>query len=76
MPRAVGRQGAAARASDALAQLRALRKGDGKRAHQFEVKECEAVYDVVAEADYAKIVEKRRREAGKGGGRGLDYRRP
>eukprot|EP00803_Ostreobium_quekettii_P010532 evm.model.scf_244.12 EVM.evm.TU.scf_244.12 scf_244:99156-114216(+) len=64
MPRAAGRQGAGARASDALAQLRALRKGDGKRAHQFEVRECEAVYDVVAEEDYAKIVEKRRREAG------------
>ena len=67
MPRLSTRQepkGSQSRTSDALAQLRALRKGDGKRAEQYKVKEAEAVYDVVDEEDYAKIVEKRRKEAG------------
>ncbi|GIL61548.1 hypothetical protein Vafri_16011, partial [Volvox africanus] len=51
---------AAAKAISALEQLRAAREGSGKRALTFEVKEEDAVYDVVDEQQYADIVKKRR----------------
>ncbi|GLI66368.1 hypothetical protein VaNZ11_010151 [Volvox africanus] len=51
---------AAAKAMSALEQLRAAREGSGKRALTFEVKEEDAVYDVVDEQQYADIVKKRR----------------
>ncbi|EFJ41338.1 hypothetical protein VOLCADRAFT_107737 [Volvox carteri f. nagariensis] len=51
---------AAAKAKSALEQLRAAREGSGKRALTYEVKEEDAVYDVVDEHQYAEIVKKRR----------------
>ncbi|GMH42291.1 hypothetical protein BSKO_10210 [Bryopsis sp. KO-2023] len=51
--------------SDAIARLRADREGGtGARARTFEVREESAVYDVVDEKDYSKLVEKRRQEGG------------
>jgi DNA polymerase alpha subunit A len=49
-----------AKAESALAALRAAREGAGKRALNFEIKEEEAVYDVVDDQQYAEIVKKRR----------------
>ncbi len=49
----------------ALAELAELRKSGGKRADKYELKEEEAVYDVVDEDEYARIVQKRREEGGK-----------
>ena len=47
-----------------LAQLQELRRTGGKRVHNFELKEEEAVYDEVQEQDYAKLVQDRREDAG------------
>ena len=58
----VGRGGVKVRS--ALAELAELRKSGGKRADRFEVKEEEAVYDVVDEKEYARIVQQRREEGG------------
>ena len=48
----------------ALEQLAELRKTGAKRVDTFEVREEEAVYDVVDDAEYAKLVQKRREEGG------------
>jgi DNA polymerase alpha subunit A len=48
----------------ALDELAELRKTGGKRVDRFEVREEEAVYDVVDDAEYAKLVQKRREEGG------------
>lgn len=53
------------KAKNALAELAELRKSGAKRADRFEVKEEQAVYDVVDEAEYAKLVQKRREEGGR-----------
>ena len=58
----MGRGGA--KVKSALQELAELRRSGGKRADLFEVKEEEAVYDVVDEAEYAKIVAQRREEGG------------
>ncbi|PRW60975.1 DNA polymerase alpha catalytic subunit [Chlorella sorokiniana] len=55
-----GRSGA----KSALQELAELRKSGGKRVDRFELKEEEAVYDVVDDAEYAKLVQKRREEGG------------
>jgi DNA polymerase alpha subunit A len=55
---------APSRASNALEQLRDLKRTGKKQAIAYELKEEEAVYDVVDEDDYADIVAKRRREGG------------
>lgn len=52
------------RASNALEQLRELKRTGKKQAIAYELKEEEAVYDVVDEDDYADLVAKRRREGG------------
>ncbi len=52
------------KAKSALAELAELRKSGAKRADRFEVKEEAAVYDVVDEDEYAKLVQKRREEGG------------
>jgi DNA polymerase alpha subunit A len=52
------------KASSALEQLKAAREGGAKRLDKFSLKEEEAVYDVVEDNEYAKIVSKRRAEAG------------
>jgi DNA polymerase alpha subunit A len=49
----------------ALAELAAARSGQ-RRALTYEVKQEEAVYDVVDEDQYAQIVAKRRMDAGVG----------
>lgn len=49
----------------ALAELAAARSGQ-RRALTYEVKQEEAVYDVVDEDQYAQIVAKRRMDAGEG----------
>ncbi|PNH02378.1 DNA polymerase alpha catalytic subunit [Tetrabaena socialis] len=51
---------AAAKTKGALEQLKAARAGAGKRALAYEVKEEDAVYDVVDDHQYAEIVKKRR----------------
>lgn len=51
-------------AKSALQELAELRKSGGKRVDRFELKEEEAVYDVVDDAEYAKLVQKRREEGG------------
>lgn len=56
------RPGAKAKAS--FAQFQELKRTGGKRIHNFELKEEEAVYDEVQEQDYAKLVQDRREEAG------------
>ncbi len=48
----------------ALQELAELRKSGAKRVDRFELKEEEAVYDVVDDAEYAKLVQKRREEGG------------
>lgn len=48
----------------ALEELAELRKSGAKRVDRFEVKEEDDVYDVVDEAEYAKLVQKRREEGG------------
>lgn len=50
-------------ARSALEELRARRTG-GKRDDRFELKEEEAVYDVVDDAKYEEIVNERRKTAG------------
>ena len=57
-------------AKSALQELAELRKSGGKRVDRFELKEEEAVYDVVDDAEYAKLVQKRREEGG-AWGRGI-----
>ena len=52
------------RVRSALQELAELRKSGGKRVDTYELKEEEAVYDEVDEADYAKLVQKRREEGG------------
>lgn len=54
------------KAKGALAALAELRKGGGKSGQldRFELKEEEAVYDVVDEQSYAQLVQKRREEGG------------
>jgi DNA polymerase alpha subunit A len=52
------------KAKSALAELAELRKSGAKRADRFEIKEEAAVYDVVDEDEYAKLVQKRREEGG------------
>lgn len=51
-------------AKSALQELAELRKSGGKRVDRYELKEEEAVYDVVDDAEYAKLVQKRREEGG------------
>ncbi|KAL6757111.1 hypothetical protein V8C86DRAFT_3135851 [Haematococcus lacustris] len=52
-------------AKSALEQLKAAREGGGaKRIADFEVEKEEAVYDVVEEEEYARIVAKRKDEGG------------
>jgi DNA polymerase alpha subunit A len=53
-----------ATARGALEALKAAREGGTKRVSNFEVKQEDAVYDVVEEQEYAKIVAKRRAEGG------------
>ena len=53
-----------AKAKASFAQFQELRRTGGKRVHDFELKEEEAVYDEVQEQDYAKLVQDRREEAG------------
>ena len=48
----------------AIQELAELRKTGGKRVNNFELKEEEAVYDEVDDAEYAKLVAKRREEGG------------
>lgn len=52
------------KARSALAELAELRKSGARRADAYEIKEEEAVYDVVDEAQYSKLVQKRREEGG------------
>ena len=52
----------------ALEELAELRKSGAKRVDRFELKEEDAVYDVVDDAQYAKIVQKRREEGGEWAG--------
>ena len=49
---------------NALQELKELRQTGGKRADTFDVKEEDAVYDEVDEAQYAQIVQQRREEGG------------
>ncbi|KDD73436.1 hypothetical protein H632_c2178p0, partial [Helicosporidium sp. ATCC 50920] len=58
----MGRVGS--KAKGALAELAELRKSGQKRADVYEVKEEEAVYDIVDETKYAEIVQKRRDAGG------------
>jgi DNA polymerase alpha subunit A len=53
------------RVAGALAQLAAAKAGQ-KRALNFEVKQEEAIYDVVDEDQYEQITAKRRMDAGVG----------
>lgn len=53
------------KAKGALEQLKASREGGHKRIDAFQVREEEALYDVVDEQQYAQLVSKRRQEAGK-----------
>ena len=48
----------------AIQELAELRKTGGKRVNNYELKEEEAVYDEVDDAEYAKLVAKRREEGG------------
>ena len=50
--------------SKALSELAALRRGEVKRADQFDLKEEEDVYDIVDERTYKELVAKRREENG------------
>ena len=52
------------KAKTSLAQLAELRRTGGKRVHDFELTEEDAVYDEVQEQDYAKLVQDRREQAG------------
>ena len=54
----------ASKAKTSLAQLAELRRTGGKRVHDFELTEEDAVYDEVQEQDYAKLVQDRREQAG------------
>lgn len=51
-------------AKSALQELAELRKSGAKRVDRYELKEEEAVYELVEEAEYAKLVQKRREEGG------------
>ena len=51
-------------AKSALQELAELRKSGAKQVDRYELKEEEAVYDVVGEDEYAKLVQKRREEGG------------
>ncbi len=51
-------------AKSAIEALRAAREGNGKRVDNFEVKQEDALYDVVTEQDYAQLAAKRRAEGG------------
>eukprot|EP00798_Chlamydomonas_sp_ICE-L_P016256 gene16256-22432_t len=51
-------------AKGALEALKAAREGGGKRVAGYELKQEEAVYNVVEEEEYAQIVAKRREEGG------------
>lgn len=53
-------------AKGALEALKAAREGGGKRVATYEVKQEEAVYDVVTEQEYAELAAKRRAEGGEG----------
>jgi hypothetical protein len=52
------------RVKNALAELAELRRTGGKRADTYEVEEEADVYDEVDEAEYARIVQRRREEGG------------
>lgn len=52
------------KAAGALARLAELRRTGAKHVDAFEVKEEQAVFDTVAEDEYADIVAKRRGDAG------------
>ena len=54
----------ASKAAGALAQLAELRRTGVKHVNAYEYKEEDAVFDVVAEDDYADIVARRRGDAG------------
>ena len=54
----------ASKAAGALAQLAELRRTGVKHVNAYEFKEEDAVFDVVAEDDYADIVARRRGDAG------------
>jgi DNA polymerase alpha subunit A len=56
---------AAANVAAALEKLNAAKSG-AKRVETFELREEEAVYDVVDEASYAQLMSKKRIEAGEG----------
>ena len=56
--------GAAAAAGDAGAGAAATASRRRRQLDDFEVKDADAVYDVVDEAEYADLVAKRRREGG------------
>ena len=58
----VGRGGV--KVKSALQELAEARKSGAKRSDRFDVKDEEAVYDMVDDAEYAKIVQKRREEGG------------
>lgn len=57
-------------ANSALAQLKELRKSGKKHADVYEIKAEDAVFDVLDDDEYSKLVSKRRNEAGRGA-RGL-----
>ena len=54
----------ASKAAGALAQLAELRRTGVKQVNAYEFKEEEAVFDVVAEDEYADIVARRRGDGG------------
>lgn len=56
-----GRDG---KAKGALAQLRALRESGKKHLDDYEVREEDDVYEVMDDAEYSKLVNKRRQEGG------------
>ena len=52
------------KAATALAKLTEIRRNGGKRGEDHQCKEEDAVYDIVDEDEYARIVAKRRNEGG------------
>lgn len=62
-------QSRTAKLAGVLADLQAAREGSGKRATTYEVRQEDAVFDVVDEEQYEQLVAKRRLETGARGAR-------